>query len=69
VLVETYLLTSCGLTPVTPSPALAGYIQVNSGRELTCFIGDVNVPLATTADFFAVTADQAQIVVAIQQAF
>jgi len=29
----------------------------------------VNVPLATTADFLTVTADQAQMVVAIQQAF
>jgi D-alanyl-D-alanine carboxypeptidase len=48
---------------------LAGYIQAKSGRELTCFIGVVNVPLATTADFLAVTADQAQMVVAIQQAF
>jgi hypothetical protein len=35
----------------------------------TCFIGVVNVPLATTADFLTVTADQAQMVVAIQQAF
>jgi len=48
---------------------LAGYIQAKSGRELTCFIGVVNVPLATTADFLQVTADQAEMVVAIQQAF
>jgi D-alanyl-D-alanine carboxypeptidase/D-alanyl-D-alanine-endopeptidase (penicillin-binding protein 4) len=48
---------------------LAGYIQAKSGRELTCFIGVANVPMATTADFLAVTADQAQMVVAIQQAF
>jgi serine-type D-Ala-D-Ala carboxypeptidase/endopeptidase (penicillin-binding protein 4) len=49
--------------------SLAGYIQAKSGRQLTCFIGVANVPLATPADFLAVTADQAQMVVAIQQAF
>lgn len=48
---------------------LAGYIEAKTGRQLTFMIGVANVPIATTAEFEQVTADQAQMTAAIQQAF
>ncbi len=49
--------------------SLAGYIEANSGRQLVFMVGVSNVPIATPAEFEKVTADQAQMAVAIQQAF
>ncbi len=49
--------------------SLAGYIQAKSGRQLTFMVGVSNVPIATPAEFEQVTADQAKMAVAIQQAF
>jgi serine-type D-Ala-D-Ala carboxypeptidase/endopeptidase (penicillin-binding protein 4) len=49
--------------------SLAGYIQANSGRPLTFMVAVSNVPIATPAEFEQVTADQAKMAVAIQQAF
>ncbi|MGD9529233.1 D-alanyl-D-alanine carboxypeptidase/D-alanyl-D-alanine endopeptidase [Pseudonocardia sp.] len=49
--------------------SLAGYIEAASGRKLTIMIAVGNVPIATPAEFTQVTADQAQMAVAIQQAF
>jgi D-alanyl-D-alanine carboxypeptidase/D-alanyl-D-alanine-endopeptidase (penicillin-binding protein 4) len=47
---------------------LAGYIEARSGRQLTFMVGVSNVPIATPAEFEQVTADQAKMAVAIQQA-
>jgi D-alanyl-D-alanine carboxypeptidase/D-alanyl-D-alanine-endopeptidase (penicillin-binding protein 4) len=49
--------------------SLAGYIEAKSGRQLTFMVGVSNVPIATPAEFEQVTADQATIAAAIQQAF
>jgi D-alanyl-D-alanine carboxypeptidase/D-alanyl-D-alanine-endopeptidase (penicillin-binding protein 4) len=49
--------------------SLAGYIQAQSGRQLTIMVGVSNVPIATPAEFEQVTGDQAQMVVDVQQAF
>lgn len=49
--------------------SLAGYIEAASGRKLTIAVAVGNVPIASTAEFEKVTADQAQMVVDVQQAF
>jgi D-alanyl-D-alanine carboxypeptidase/D-alanyl-D-alanine-endopeptidase (penicillin-binding protein 4) len=49
--------------------SLAGYIEAASGRKLTIAVAVGNVPIASTAEFEKVTADQAQMVVEVQQAF
>ncbi len=49
--------------------SLAGYIQAKSGRLLTVMIATGNVPISTPAEFEHVTADQAEMVQDIQQAF
>ena len=49
--------------------SLAGYIEAASGRKLTIAVAVGNVPISSTAEFEKVTADQAQMVVAVQQAF
>ena len=49
--------------------SLAGYIEAKTGRQLTFMVGVANVPIATIAEFEQVTADQAQMTAAIQQAF
>ncbi len=49
--------------------SLAGYIEAKSGRQLTLMVGVSNVPIATSAEFEQVTADQAKMAVAVQQAF
>ena len=49
--------------------SLAGYVEAKSGRHLTIMVAVANVPLATTAEFEQVTADQSKMVVAVQQAF
>ena len=49
--------------------SLAGYVEAKTGRLITIMVGVVNVPLSTPAEFEQVTADQADMVVAIQQAF
>lgn len=47
--------------------SLAGYAQTRSGRRVVFMIAVGNVPIRTPAAFLAVTGDQAQMVVAIQQ--
>lgn len=47
--------------------SLAGYIQANSGRQLTFMIAVGNVPISSIAEFEQVTDDQARMVAAIQQ--
>jgi D-alanyl-D-alanine carboxypeptidase/D-alanyl-D-alanine-endopeptidase (penicillin-binding protein 4) len=49
--------------------SLAGYIEAASGRKLTIAVAVANVPISSTTEFEQVTADQAQMVVAVQQAF
>lgn len=49
--------------------SLAGYVEAASGRKLTVMIGVGNVPLASPQEVGEVTADQAKMVVAIQQAY
>jgi D-alanyl-D-alanine carboxypeptidase/D-alanyl-D-alanine-endopeptidase (penicillin-binding protein 4) len=49
--------------------SLAGYIEAKSGRQLTFMVGVSNVPIATLAEFEQVTADQAKMAAAVQQAF
>jgi D-alanyl-D-alanine carboxypeptidase/D-alanyl-D-alanine-endopeptidase (penicillin-binding protein 4) len=49
--------------------SLAGYIEAASGRKLTIAVAVGNVPIPTAAEFEKVTADQAQMVVDVQQAF
>lgn len=49
--------------------SLAGYIEAASGRKLTIAVAVGNVPIASTGEFENVTSDQAQMVVAVQQAF
>jgi D-alanyl-D-alanine carboxypeptidase/D-alanyl-D-alanine-endopeptidase (penicillin-binding protein 4) len=47
--------------------SLAGYAQTKSGRRVVFMIAVGNVPIPTPASFLNITADQAQMVVAIQQ--
>ncbi len=47
--------------------SLAGYIQTKGGRHVTFMIAVGNVPISTPAQFETITADQARMVVAIQQ--
>jgi D-alanyl-D-alanine carboxypeptidase/D-alanyl-D-alanine-endopeptidase (penicillin-binding protein 4) len=47
--------------------SLAGYAQTKSGRRVVFMIAVGNVPIPTTAAFLNITADQARMVVAIQQ--
>jgi serine-type D-Ala-D-Ala carboxypeptidase/endopeptidase (penicillin-binding protein 4) len=47
--------------------SLAGYAQTKSGRRVVFMIAVDNVPIPTPIAFLAVTADQARMVVAIQQ--
>jgi D-alanyl-D-alanine carboxypeptidase/D-alanyl-D-alanine-endopeptidase (penicillin-binding protein 4) len=47
--------------------SLAGYVETKSGRRVTFMIAVGNVPISTPAEFEVVTADQARMVVAIQQ--
>ena len=49
--------------------SLAGYVEAASGRKLTIAVAVGNVPIGSTSEFEKVTADQAQMVVAVQQAF
>ena len=49
--------------------SLAGYIEAKTGRQLTFMIGVANVPIGTVAEFEQVTADQARMTAAVQQAF
>lgn len=49
--------------------SLAGYIQAKSGRKLTFMIAVGNVPVATPGEFLQITNEQAEMIVAIQQAF
>jgi hypothetical protein len=49
--------------------SLAGDVEAKSDRHLTILVAVVNVQLATPAEFEPVTADQAKMVVAVQQAF
>jgi D-alanyl-D-alanine carboxypeptidase/D-alanyl-D-alanine-endopeptidase (penicillin-binding protein 4) len=49
--------------------SLAGYVEAKSGRRLTIMVAVSNVPISTPAEFEKVTADQAAMVVAVQQAF
>lgn len=60
--------TAAGQTIVLGN-SLAGYIQAKSGRLLTVMIATGNVPISTPAEFEHVTADQAEMVQDIQQAF
>jgi serine-type D-Ala-D-Ala carboxypeptidase/endopeptidase (penicillin-binding protein 4) len=47
--------------------SLAGYINAKSGRHLTFMIVVGNVPISTPGEFNTITAEQAQMVAAIQQ--
>jgi serine-type D-Ala-D-Ala carboxypeptidase/endopeptidase (penicillin-binding protein 4) len=47
--------------------SLAGYINAKSGRRLTFMIVVGNVPISTPGEFDKITAEQAQMVAAIQQ--
>ena len=47
--------------------SLAGYAETKSGRRVVFMIAVGNVPLRSPEGFLAVTADQARMVVAIQQ--
>ncbi len=48
--------------------SLAGYVHAKSGRQVTVMIAVGNVPISTPADVLTITADQARMVEAIQQA-
>jgi D-alanyl-D-alanine carboxypeptidase len=47
--------------------SLAGYAETRSGRRVVFMIAVGNVPIRTPEAFNAVVADQARMVVAIQQ--
>ncbi len=47
--------------------SLAGYVETKSGRQVTFMIAVGNVPISAPAEFEVITADQARMVVAIQQ--
>jgi len=47
--------------------SLAGYIQANSGRQVTFMIAVANVPISSIDEFLQITDDQARMVAAIQQ--
>jgi D-alanyl-D-alanine carboxypeptidase/D-alanyl-D-alanine-endopeptidase (penicillin-binding protein 4) len=48
--------------------SLAGYIQANSGRQVTFMIAVANVPISSVADFLTITDDQARMIEAIYEA-
>jgi D-alanyl-D-alanine carboxypeptidase/D-alanyl-D-alanine-endopeptidase (penicillin-binding protein 4) len=49
--------------------SLAGYAETKGGREVAFMIAVGNVPIATPGVFETITADQARMVVAVQQDF
>jgi D-alanyl-D-alanine carboxypeptidase len=47
--------------------SLAGYVETKSGRKVVVMIAVGDVPIATSAGFLQVTADQAKMIEAVQQ--